>query len=208
MAGTRPAMTRERSASIRFAPFARPWHRARTCSTGPRYSAMTTAKPLTYLFKDDGKVPNNPALPVLVYKGAVDASARAIETLFSNNDWGNGQWRNGIYPFVHYHSMIHETLGIARGHARVQLGGHNGEVFELTAGDVVVLPAGTGHHGLSRSDDLLVIGACPPDGTCILCRGDNPADGGKALTTIPKVPWPGSDPVLGKDGRMPSLWRR
>ena len=34
---------------------------------------MTTSKPLTYLFKDDGKVPNNQALPVLVYKGAIDA---------------------------------------------------------------------------------------------------------------------------------------
>src|SRR6478752_6370991 len=88
---------------------------------------MTTAKPLTYLFQDDGKVPNNSALPVLVYKGAVDASASAIETRFSDNGWGNGQWRNGIYPFVHYHSMIHETLGIARGHARVQLGGGRGE---------------------------------------------------------------------------------
>jgi len=169
---------------------------------------MTTAKPLTYLFKDDGNVPNNPALPVLVYKGVVDASARAIETLFSGNGWGNGQWRNGIYPFVHYHSMIHETLGIARGHARVQLGGQNGEVFELAAGDVVVLPAGTGHQRLSSSDDLLVIGAYPPDGTYNLCRGDNPADRGKALTTIPKVPLPDSDPVLGKDGPLPKLWRR
>ena len=185
MAGTSPAMTRSTE----------------------RYSLMT-AKPLTYLFKDDGKVPNNPALPVLIYKGAVDASARAIETLFSENDWGNGQWRNGIYPFVHYHSMIHETLGIGRGHARVQLGGPDGEVFELAAGDVVVLPAGTGHQRLSSSDDLLVIGAYPPEGTYNLCRGDNPADRGKALTTIPKVPVPDSDPVLGKDGPLPKLWRR
>ena len=166
---------------------------------------MTTAKPLTYLFKDDGKVPNNSALPVLVYKGAVDASASAIETRFSDNGWGNGQWRNGIYPFVHYHSMIHETLGIARGHARVQLGGERGEAFELAA---VVLPAGTGHQRLSGSEDLLVIGAYPPDGTYNLCRGDNPADRGKALTTIPKVPSPDSDPVLGKDGPLPKLWRQ
>ena len=169
---------------------------------------MTTAKPLTYLFNDDGKVPNNPALPALVYKAAVDPSARAIETLFSDNDWGNGQWRNGIYPFVHYHAMIHETLGIACGHARVQLGGNRGEVFELAAGDVVVLPAGTGHQRLSGSEDLLVIGAYPPDGTYNLCRGDNPADRDRALTTIAKVPLPGSDPVLGKDGPLPKLWRR
>ena len=86
--------------------------------------------------------------------------------------------------------MIHEVLGIARGHARVQLGGHDGERFEFAAGDVVVLPAGTGHQRLSGSADLLVIGAYPPEGTYNLCRGDNPADRDKALTTIPKVPVP------------------
>jgi uncharacterized protein YjlB len=170
-------------------------------------------KPLSIIFSDDGKVPNNPALPVLLYKNAVDldksiAPAAAIENLFKANGWGHGQWRNGIYPFVHYHSMIHEALGIAQGHAKVQLGGHNGETFDLAAGDVVVLPAGTGHQRLSASDDLLVIGAYPPEGTYNLCRGDNPADRDKALNTIAKVPVPGSDPVLGKDGGVPKLWRR
>jgi uncharacterized protein YjlB len=173
---------------------------------------MASVKPLTFMFKDDGKVPNNPALPVLVYKGVVDANRRdpagAIEKMFSVNGWGRDQWRNGVYPFVHYHAMIHEALGIARGHARVQLGGHTGEVFELAAGDIVVLPAGTGHQRLSGSDDFLVIGAYPPEGTYNLCRGDNPAERDKALTTIPKVPLPESDPVAGKDGPLPQLWRR
>jgi uncharacterized protein YjlB len=168
-------------------------------------------KPLTFLFKDDGKVPNNPALPALVYKAAVDFGtddpARAIETLFAHNGWGRGQWRNGIYPFVHYHSMIHEALGIARGTARVQLGGPKGETFDFAAGDVAVLPAGTGHQRLSGSADLLVIGAYPPEGTYNLCRGDNPADRDTAFTTIPKVPMPESDPVLGKGGGLSKLWR-
>ena len=53
-------------------------------------------------------------------QGAVDLGkssdpAAEIENLFADNGWGHGQWRNGIYPFVHYHSMIHEVLGIARG---------------------------------------------------------------------------------------------
>src|SRR5262249_917258 len=174
---------------------------------------MSLPKPLTFLFKDDGKVPNNPALPVLVYKGAIDTDntrdpASAIEQMFSANGWGHGQWRNGVYPFVHYHSMIHEALGLAGGHARVQPGGHAGEVFELAAGDIVVLPAGTGHQRLSASGDFLVIGAYPPEGTYNLCRGDNPAERDKALSTIPKVPVPESDPVSGEDGPLPQLWRR
>ena len=78
----------------------------------------------------------------------------------------------------------------------------------IAAGDVVVLPAGTRHQEISDSDDFLVIGAYPPDGTYGLCRGDNPAERDKALTTIPKVPLPESDPVLGKDGPLPQMWRR
>ena len=171
----------------------------------------TAVKPLTFLFKDDGVVPNN-TLPVLVYKAAIDVPERdpaaAIEKLFKVNGWGRNMWRNGIFPFVHYHAMIHEALGIARGTAKVQLGGHQGETFDLKPGDIVVLPAGTGHQRLIGSDDFLVVGGYPPDGTYNLCRGDNPAERDKALVSIPKVPVPNSDPVQGADGALPKLWRR
>ncbi len=96
--------------------------------------------------------------------------------------------------------MIHETLGIARGTAKVRLGGDKGEVVELSPGDVAVLPAGTGHQRLSGSSDLVVIGAYPPEGAYDLCRGDKAGDRVKALTTIPKVPVPASDPVQGARG--------
>ncbi len=168
-----------------------------------------TSKPLTLSFKDDGLVPNN-ALPALLYKNAVALGADAegeLEGLFATNGWGHGQWRNGIYPFPHYHSMIHETLGIARGTAKVRLGGDKGDVVELAAGDVAVLPAGTGHQRLSASADLVVIGAYPPQGRYDLCRGDNPSDHAKALKTIPLVPVPKSDPVGGENGALPKLWR-
>jgi uncharacterized protein YjlB len=168
-------------------------------------------KPLTFMFKDDGAVPNNPALPALVYKAALDPVTRdlasALEKHFAGNGWGRDQWRDGIFPFVHYHAMIHEALGIARGRARVQLGGHQGETLEFAAGDIAVLPAGTGHQRLIGSEDFLVIGAYPPEGTYNLCRGDNPAERDKALGTIPKVPVPASDPVFGDDGPLPKLWR-
>lgn len=173
---------------------------------------MPALKPLTFRFSDDGKVPNN-ALPVLVYEGALDLTdaadpAAEIERLFETNGWGRDMWRDGVYPFVHYHSMIHEALGIARGHARIQLGGHRGQVFDLKAGDVAILPAGTGHQRLSGTDDFLVVGGYPPEGTYNLWRGDNPAERDKALQVIPRVPLPSSDPVLGKDGGLPDIWTR
>ena len=170
---------------------------------------MSHANPLTFHFKDDGAVPNN-ALPMLVYKSAIDLGAdpeAAIERVFAANGWGHGQWRNGIFPFVHYHAMIHEVLGIARGRASVRFGGDAGQVLELSPGDVAVLPAGTGHQRLSDSGGLVVIGAYPPQGRYDLCRGGK-AEHDRALQTIPLVPVPASDPVLGKDGALPTLWRR
>jgi uncharacterized protein YjlB len=171
------------------------------------------SEPLSFVFTGDGLVPNNPNLSALVYQGAIDLTgvsdpAAAIERVFKANGWSRDLWRDGVYPFVHYHAMIHEALGIARGTARVQLGGHNGETFVFKAGDVAVLPAGTGHQKLIGSDDFLVVGGYPPAGTYDLCRGDNPAERDRALTSIPNVPVPDSDPVYGKDGPLPKLWRR
>ena len=163
------------------------------------------------MFTDDGAVPNNPALPMLVYRAAIDltgvrAVEERIETVFAANGWGRDMWRNGIFPYVHYHSMIHELLGIVRGRATVRFGGDNGEELEVSAGDVAVLPAGTGHQRLSASADFLVIGAYPPGGKYDLCRGSR-AEHDAALKTIPQVPLPDSDPLHGKDGPLTALWR-
>ena len=124
----------------------------------------TGIEPLTFVFADDGLVPNNP-LPFLVYKGAVDVGnghpEKTIEGLFGANGWGD-MWRNGVYDYLHYHATVHEALGIARGHARVRFGGDGGKEFEISAGDVAILPAGTGHQCLSASRDFCVVGAYPP----------------------------------------------
>ena len=168
--------------------------------------------PLTLSFTDDGAVPNNPRLPMLVYKNALDLSASRdpegdIEKLFAANGWGHGAWRNGIFPFAHYHSMIHEVLGIARGHATVRFGGDNGEVLEVHPGDVAVLPAGTGHQRLSDKGGLVVIGGYPATGTYNLCRGDHQASRIAALKTILHMPQPSSDLVAGRDGPLTPLWK-
>jgi uncharacterized protein YjlB len=170
---------------------------------------LQRVEPLAFRFADDGLVPNNPSLPFLVYPGAVDAGgsdpAATIERLFSANGWGD-MWRNGIYPFTHYHSRIHEALGIARGRARVRFGGATGEELEVAAGDVAVLPAGTGHQRLSASSDLLVIGAYPPVGTYDLCRATAAAHA-RAVATVPHVPLPATDPLYGAAGPLVALWR-
>ena len=95
-------------------------------------------------FDDDGVVPNNPRLPLVVYRGVLESgsgAAAACETLFASNGWSGG-WRGGVYPYHHYHSTAHEALGMVAGSAKVRLGGDSGTVIDLYAGDVVVIPAG------------------------------------------------------------------
>ena len=103
-------------------------------------------KPFAFVFADDGLVPNN-SMPFLLYKGAIDVAnphpEKTIEGLFGANGWGD-MWRNGVYDYLHYHATVHEVLGIARGLARVRFGGDRGKEFEIAAGDVAILPAGTG----------------------------------------------------------------
>jgi len=174
-------------------------------------TAIRSRKPHLFRFKDDGVIPNNPSLPLVLYRSPVRLAqsydpAAVFEELFEHNGWGDS-WRNGIYDYVHYHSRIHEVLGIARGRCKVRFGGDNGQVLTLKAGDVAILPAGTGHQRLEGTKDLLVIGAYPPVGTYDECR-ISAKEHERALTTIPKVGGPRKDPVYGAKGPLLRSWRR
>lgn len=166
-------------------------------------------RPAAYPFADDGKTPNNTKCPLLHYRGVVDFRegldpAAVLEELFAANGWGRS-WRNGIYDFLHFHTQSHEVLGIAQGSARVQFGGAKGRTLTVEAGDVVVLPAGTGHQRISASEDLLVVGAYPEGG-----KYDEPqpreVDHASALARIDAVPLPAADPVYGREGPLREFW--
>ena len=167
------------------------------------------AMPEACRFTDDGETPNNPVLPLLVYRRAVDLAAardpaRPFEAAFAVHGWGRS-WRNGIYDFLHFHTRAHEVLGIARGRARVEFGGARGREFEDEAGDVVVLPAGTGHRRVSASADLLVVGAYP-DNAGFDQQRPGQIDPALARAAIAAVPLPREDPVHGREGPLMKLW--
>jgi uncharacterized protein YjlB len=107
-------------------------------------------EPEAFLFKDDGKIPNS-KFPLLVYRNAFEThgtdGAAWLEQKFAANNWTNS-WRNGIYPFHHYHSTSHEVLGVYSGSALLHLGGEQGQKVEVRAGDILF--PGPTRYGVRR----------------------------------------------------------
>ena len=166
-------------------------------------------EPETFLFQRNAWMPNNERLPVLLYRRVLAPGipdlATAIEMLLTKNAW-QPQWRNGVYPFHHYHSTAHEVLGFARGEAKLLLGGEAplGQELTVRAGDVAVLPCGTGHCRISASADFLVIGAYALNQNWDLCRA---APDALAIERMRTLPFPSQDPVAGPKGPLTRLWR-
>ncbi len=165
----------------------------------------------TAFFEDDGRVPNS-RFPVILYRGAIEPDdadpALAFERRFGANGW-SGSWRWSVYPFHHYHSTAHEVLGVAVGKASLRLGGRKGRDFKVEAGDVVLLPGGTGHKKVAASRDFLVVGAYPEgrDRDLIKPYRESAAIHDAALMRIAALPLPKLDPVAGRDGPLTRLWK-
>lgn len=165
-------------------------------------------EPTLYQLDANGEIPNNPRLPLLLYRqlfSEADDLKEQFEQAFKENKWG-GSWVNGVFDYHHYHSTAHEVLGVLSGTATIIFGGPGGKEVDVKAGDMAVLPAGTGHCRKSASHDFSVIGAYPEgqEDYDICTEKDDPADKKK---NIEKVAMPAADPVAGKSGPLMRQWQ-
>jgi uncharacterized protein YjlB len=146
------------------------------------------------------RIPNHPSFAVLIYHDVEAASRGAADcrACFAEHDWG-GSWVNGVFGFHHFHSTSHEVLGVVAGHATLELGGPQGRSFEVARGDVLVLPAGTGHRRAAADREFTVVGAYPAGQEDYdLLRGDDPVQVARARGRIAALGAPPNDPVGGE----------
>ena len=173
---------------------------------------LRNRKPSAFKLKDDGETPNNLKFPLVVYRSPVALDPRfdpaaIFEVLFEANKWGDG-WRSTMYGYNHFHTGTHECLGIARGTLTARFGGSHGRKIELKAGDVVVIPAGVGHHHIKESKDLLIVGAYPTNARNYDEPKPSEIDHAIALKNISRVKRPPTDPIYGRNGPLLSVWSK
>lgn len=161
----------------------------------------------TFRFQSDCTVPNNPDLPVVLMRRAFGGAVTpgAVTARMEAAGWG-GTWVWRVFDYHHYHPNAHEALAVASGWAVLMLGGPKGEEVTFNAGDVVVLPAGTGHCQIDSSEDFRVCGAYPPgqeDYETI--RAEQPYEN-TVLERIASVSLPKTDPVHGAKGPLVEAW--
>lgn len=160
----------------------------------------------SFVLSDDGIYPNNP-LPLLILEQAFkkhDINPAQIEDVFHDNKWVNS-WRNGLYPFHHYHSTAHEALGVYSGWVKAQFGGPDGEILTAKAGDVIIVPAGVAHKNIEQSPDFKVVGAYPA-GQIPDMKYGKPGERPIADENIRSVMLPKNDPVYNKSGPLIQRW--
>jgi len=162
----------------------------------------------SHVLESEGNFPNNPKLPLIIYKGAFHLhpteNAETIKAVFESNGWSNS-WVDGIFDYHHYHSTTHEVLGIVTGRADVEFGGPDGVCAELVRGDVVIIPAGVAHKNVGSTEDFACVGAYP-DGRDYDINYGKAEERPTADENIARVPVPTKDPVYGDVGSLQECW--
>jgi uncharacterized protein YjlB len=98
------------------------------------------------------------------------------------------------------------VLGITAGSVRVRLGGEGGKTVELSAGDVVVIPAGVAHKSEGSTPDLMVVGAYPARTRPDMCK-PGVQQHQHAVGNILTLSLPQRDPVYAKPGPLLDRWQ-
>ncbi|WP_072388440.1 cupin domain-containing protein [Hyphomicrobium sp. CS1BSMeth3] len=156
--------------------------------------------------KGNGRVPNS-RFPLVIYRGGITEPPLEMEAKLRRNEWPP-DWHTsfGMYPKHHFHSDAHELIAVTRGTLNGRFGGHDGIDVMLSMGDLVVIPAGVGHFGVSITDDLRLTGAFPLGFGIHDFRLGYPDEYTRMVARSRRVPLPSMDPLHGAGGPLVELW--
>ena len=159
----------------------------------------------TFQFKDDGSIPNNQKCPVILYPEALKESPEKSNSVLIKTIGRKAGQMVSLTTIIT--TAIHMKFLVLSMDLRfLQLGGEQGTKVEMHQGDVVVLPAGTGHKRIQASSDFKIAGAYP-DGMEHDLKKGNPDERPDVLENIQSVPLPDQDPVYGEQGPLLRLWK-
>ena len=160
------------------------WEPARS---GERWRPRCVLNVLAHLLAPAGDIPNHPRWPLLIYPNAVaPAAAEAFEELVYAQPLARGlaQRRVPLSPLSQQRARGARRLR-RRGDGAVRR--RAGVVATARPGDVIVLPAGTGHKRVSSRGALGVVGAYPQGSDPDTCRRRKTAAGndrGRAVACV------------------------
>ncbi|EKG21663.1 hypothetical protein MPH_00973 [Macrophomina phaseolina MS6] len=176
-------------------------------------SDLAPLEPEIYRFERTPDTPNN-VLPVLVYRSAFSTATAIgeVRNVISTNKWhADGHVEANSTPI--FHTKTHVLHAIIRGKCQLLVGGTQygpppGQMIYLSAGDIIVYPAGVSHC-LVESQDYEFIAFYPEKSAkrddCE-CRAS--ASAMKTyLKNIDRVAVPKHDPVHGKEGPLVEIWK-
>lgn len=155
-----------------------------------------------YASKPGERIPNN-RLPLLLHCNAIPGGGvEAVEACFRKNGWSNNWHIQGLFSYAHFHSTTHECLGCARGwiDLKLSIGPGGWTQLRVTAGDVILMPAGVSHQDVGHSDDNIVCGGYPGGQDWDSIRPEFLSEDlyDQACKTIMSLPIPDRDPVSGE----------
>ncbi|WPG98621.1 Hypothetical protein R9X50_00141400 [Acrodontium crateriforme] len=175
----------------------------------------TSSNPEVYWTPPSVYAPNS-LLPVLVYRNVVpaDQGQDAIQKLIEANHWEKrGVW--GHIAHAHYHSLTAECYAPISGSTKCLYGASKyddesqGVRFEMKVGDIAVHPAGVAHCNLESTEDYRYFGLYPEGSSkadSVYTRLEGPQFAAK-VNNARTCPIPEWDPIEGKNGPLPRIWR-
>jgi len=155
----------------------------------------------------NGWVPNNEALPVIIYEQVLPTEPDAPDEVFDERLALHGwpvQWHDSVFDYHHFHSTAHEVLAVLAGSADLMLGGPSGYPLHVRAGDALLLPAGTGHCLMEGRGGFRVAGGYPAGQQWDIRRDALTAE---ELESLRLLPFPASDPLYGEQGPLIDYWQ-